>query len=277
MMMGYRKIVLIRVFLISISNYSALRVGVPSGIIPIFKPKGISSNSAVQRIKYILQNELRYRSNSKVRVKVGHGGTLDPMADGVLVLGIEAGTKALNSYLSGSKGYRATGLLGTETDTLDATGITTLIKDCSSITLEQLENSLHNFRGKIKQIPPMYSALNHKGVRLYELARSGVTIDRESRDVEVYSLSMATNNSISSLPHFSLDIECSGGFYVRTLIEDLGRSVGGAAHMIALTRTKQGPFVVEDCLSENQWTFNNICDRIDAINLKLKNSPDAGN
>ncbi len=240
----------------------AIVEALPSGLCAIYKPLGWSSNDAVQKIRSILEKEYRRENKTRkhTKIKVGHGGTLDPLAEGVLVLGIGEGTKLMQSYLSGAKGYSAEGLLGQEMDTLDSTGKVTSIVDCSQITSAQISDALQPFRGSIMQKPPMFSALKRDGQTLYELARKGIEVDRELRPVTVYTLNMRSNSR--ELPYFGLDVDCSGGFYVRTLISDLAQSLGGVAHMTALVRTKQGAFALSDCLREEDWTFAKIRDHI---------------
>ncbi len=241
----------------------------PSGLCAVYKPKGWSSNDVVQKVRSVVESHWRV-DKRRPKIKVGHGGTLDPLAEGVLVLGIGEGTKLMTQYLSGSKGYFATALLGQEMDTLDSTGIVKETKDCSHITLDTLNEALAPFRGDIMQIPPMFSALKRDGNKLYDLARAGVEVEREPRPVTVHKLTLggqgdvynADNSAAALLPQFTLDIESGGGFYVRSLISDLARSVGGVAHMTALVRTKQGGFVVADCIGVDQWTYGNICDHI---------------
>ena len=124
--------------------------------------------------------------------------------------------------VQGYKRYRADAILGHETDTLDSTGVITHESPCDHITLDKIENELKTFHGNILQIPPMYSALNHEGKRLYELARAGIEIDRPAREVEVKALSLIRGEDVAPLPSFTLEMETSGGFYVRSLIRDIG-------------------------------------------------------
>jgi len=231
---------------------------IPSGLCAVYKPPGWSSSDVVMKVKNILRSEYTERTGERIKLKVGHGGTLDPLAEGVLVLGVGSGTKLMNDYLSGSKGYRASALLGTAMDTLDSTGNVTRTMDCSHVTKEMLDAALPQFRGDILQMPPMFSALKRNGKKLYELAREGIEVERESRPVTVYSLETGD----CALPHFDLHVECSGGFYVRSLIDDLSVAVAGAGHMTALVRTKQGSFTVEDSLREDKWDFDEICKHI---------------
>jgi tRNA pseudouridine55 synthase len=254
------------------SNFAATAVPpsvvhFPSGLCPVYKPKGWSSNHVVTSVKNIINREARKIHGSKVAIKVGHGGTLDPMAEGVLVLGIGSGTKLLGDYLAGSKGYHAVALLGQATDTLDATGTVTETVDCSQITVAQLQGSLEKFRGEILQVPPMYSALKRNGQKLYELARQGIEVEREQRKVAVYKLELFPQYEV---PEFGLDIECSGGFYVRSLIADLAKEVNGVAHMTELVRTKQSCFSLDDCLYQKDWNFGEIYRHILTSSMKAQ-------
>ena len=258
---------------------------VPSGLVAIFKPKNWTSSDIVSKVKGILLRGMKERAEcaaGKFKIKVGHGGTLDPLAEGVLVLGIGEGTKLMSSYLEGSKGYQAVAMLGQETDTLDNTGAVVETVDCSSIDLSMLEAGLEQFKGDIMQVPPMYSALKRDGKKLYELARQGIEVEREARNVTVYSLQMmsefqediqGTKKRPLQLPSFGLSVQSSGGFYVRSLISDLARACGGRAHMTDLLRVKQGPFEIADCLTEPDWAFDNICASIISTSTKAGLTP----
>lgn len=245
-----------------ISTATARSMIVPSGLCAVHKPKGCTSANVVSRVKYMFDPKGK-------RIKVGHGGTLDPMAEGVLILGIGEGTKQLSKYLSGSKGYAAVGLMGKAYDTLDITGKELETADFGHVTAEMLENALSKFRGDILQMPPMYSALKSKGRRLYDLAREGVEVEREARPVSVYDLALVRNRE---LPEFSLQIECSGGFYVRSLIADVCAEVGTVGCMSELVRTKQAMFTLSDCLSEEEWTQEKLCDHIVRCNSLVQRS-----
>ena len=255
-------------------------VSVPSGLLAIYKPRDWTSSDVVSKVKGILSKGIQSRcGNKRFKIKVGHGGTLDPLAEGVLVLGIGEGTKLMGDYLAGQKRYQAVALLGSETDTLDNTGTVTEIVDSSGITLHDLNVALAPFRGDIMQVPPMYSALKRDGKKLYELAREGITVEREARAVTVFALNLLAeykeNPRIDALrkielPSFGLDISSSGGFYVRSLISDLAKSCDGRAHMTDLLRVNQGPFTISDCILEENWNFNAICAGILAANLKVQ-------
>lgn len=252
------------------SNQGKEAVEMPSGLVAVYKPKDWSSNQVVGKVKWLLRTELQRRTGEKSKLKVGHGGTLDPMAEGVLVLGIGKGTKLLQYALKGSKGYRAVGKIGEATDTLDSTGNVTISmedQDISAILLADIENALPAFRGDILQIPPMFSALKKDGQRLYKLAREGIEVEREARPVTVYGLKLHHEATLNTgqkieLPQFCLDIECSGGFYVRTLLADVAESINSVAHMTYLLRTKQGDFTLDDCIKEEDWNFEKILEKI---------------
>lgn len=235
---------------------------VPSGLCAVYKPKGCTSADVVGKVKHILNPKGK-------KVKVGHGGTLDPMAEGVLVLGIGDGTKKLTTYLSGSKGYSAVGLLGKYYDTLDVTGKEIETAEYSHVTLEMINKALPKFRGNFQQLPPMFSALKSNGQRLYDLARQGIEVERELRPVSVYNLEVVGNRA---LPEFELNIECSGGFYVRSLIADISAEVGSVGCMAELVRTKQAMFKLENCLLEEDWTLDKLCEHTILCNKLVENT-----
>lgn len=239
------------------------RFKLPSGLLAVYKPKGISSNAVVQTVKRRLtegalelmkaQNVINAVAKSKNLIKVGHGGTLDPIATGVMVLGVGEGTKMLGSYLGGSKRYHTIGELGIMTDTLDSTGKVLSRMTCDCIRRVDIEMASKQFIGDIMQTPPMFSALKKDGQRLYELARKGKVVERERRKVVCYNISVDEESESLQLPLFGLDVECGGGFYIRSLISDIAETLDNCAHMVALERTKHGPFQVEDCVYEEDW------------------------
>ncbi len=202
------------------------------GILNLHKPPGPTSHDCVARVRRVMGTR-----------RAGHAGTLDPMASGVLVVGIGNGTRILE-YLQGlPKVYRATLVLGIETDTEDTTGVTLGETDAGTITREQVVEALGPFRGPQMQVPPMVSALKVKGRKLYELAREGKIVEREPRPITVYHLELL---GFTPGPRARADIrvECSAGTYIRTLCSDIGRrlEVGGA--MGSLVREAVGPFVI---------------------------------
>lgn len=245
-------------------------VKVPSGLIAVYKPQGWTSSDVVGKVRNILRNGAKKKANrqGKVKIKVGHGGTLDPLAEGVLVLGVGEGTKMLQAYLTGAKSYYAEAKLGSETDTLDSTGTVTSIEEWSHVTRADLDNALEHFRGNISQVPPMYSALKRDGKKLYELARKGIEVEREAREITIYELERGQQEL--ELPMFSLDVSCSGGTYIRTLCADIARHVNTRAHMTSLLRTKQGPFALKDCLHFENWDYDSLCSAVNPMAPDLK-------
>ena len=173
--------------------------------------------------------------------KAGHTGSLDPLATGVLPLCFGEATKISQFLLDSDKAYRTKIKLGVKTATGDSEGEIIAEKDCSNISLEQLEKALDNFRGEIQQIPSMYSALKHHGVPLYKLARAGKTVERKTRIVSIFELSLISYEGA----YVELDIRCSKGTYVRTIADDLGEHLGVGAHVAALRRTQAGPFTLD--------------------------------
>jgi tRNA pseudouridine55 synthase len=204
------------------------------GIILIDKEEGMTSFDVVKAIRRLL----------KVK-KVGHAGTLDPFATGLLILLLGQGTKLSNYLMTGNKVYQATMRLGVETDTQDLTGC--VVKRClvPEFDLEFIRKVAHRFVGEIEQVPPPFSAVNYRGKRAYELARRGIKMDLQKRSVKVHSLAITSID----LPDVSMEVTCSGGTYVRSLAADLGRELGPGAHLKSLRRYRSGPFSVKDALS----------------------------
>ncbi len=205
-----------------------------AGILNIDKPYGMGSMDVVRRIK---------RASGLKRV--GHGGTLDPVATGVIPVCIGQATRVMEYLVDGTKEYRAEVELGTETDTYDAMGQVTGREDPSHVTLDDINGALEEFRGVIQQVPPMYSALKLKGKRLYELARAGIEVEREPRRVEVLGIEAQA----WSPPVVTLEVSCGRGFYMRSLAYDLGRALGCGAHLKGLVRLRTGPFKISGSLS----------------------------
>jgi tRNA pseudouridine55 synthase len=197
------------------------------GFLIIDKPAGITSHDVVRRI----------RKTTRIR-RVGHAGTLDPLATGLLPIAIGDATRLIEFFADREKGYRATMRLGSETDTQDSEGVVLNSADYQTVTAEQLEAALENFRGEIEQIPPMYSALKKNGVPLYKLARKGLEVERPARKMTVHSLEVTR----FAPPEVSFDVVCSKGSYVRTLCHDIGRTLGCFAHMTDLRRFQHGRF-----------------------------------
>ncbi|CAO3597873.1 unnamed protein product [Absidia cylindrospora] len=224
-----------------------------NGIFSIYKPKGITSRQAATQVQQLLSKQLwqtdePWKLKRKDRVKLGMGGILDPMAEGVLVLGLGSGCKQLESYLKGTKEYIATGQLGTATDTYDADGKVVMEAPTQHINKQLLEAALKQFQGDILQRPPLYSGLKMQGKRLYEYAREGRELPTAiiPRQVTLYQSELVNFDPIKL--EFVVSLEVSGGFYVRSLIHDMGQVVESCAHMTRLVRTRQGPFTVDTSL-----------------------------
>ncbi len=197
------------------------------GFLNVDKPAGWTSFDVVAFL----------RRESGVR-RVGHGGTLDPAAEGVLVVALGQATRFLEYLLEARKSYRAQVRLGVVTDTYDGEGEVIRSADPSSVTREMVESALAEFRGVISQVPPMFSALKRDGVPLYKHARAKQEVEREARTVEVHRLNLVD----FAPPSFTVEIECGHGFYVRSLAYDLGERLGCGAHLEKLTRTAVGSF-----------------------------------
>jgi tRNA pseudouridine55 synthase len=203
------------------------------GVLVIDKPSGPTSFDVVRQVRTLL----------KVK-KAGHTGTLDPMATGVLPICLGDATKVAGLITESDKAYEATVRLGVETDTQDAQGKVTAEAPVPPLTAALLETALAPFRGPFEQIPPMYSAVRVAGKRLYELARAGEEVERASRHVTVYELTLRDFSS----NQLRLSVRCSKGFFVRTLAYDVGRALGCGAHLEALRRTVSGPFTLAQAL-----------------------------
>lgn len=205
------------------------------GIILINKPLNCTSHDVVNKVRKICHTK-----------KVGHCGTLDPLASGVLVLCINKATKALQFITSEDKEYIATITLGKATDTYDLEGKITSEKEYQNdLTLKQVEATLKNFLGKQKQIPPIYSAIKVNGKKLYEYARNNEKVEIDPRDIEIYSLELLSfeKNEIKIRTH------CSKGTYIRSLCVDIASALGYPGVMSSLIRTKSGHFALEDCIT----------------------------
>ncbi|KIJ69310.1 hypothetical protein HYDPIDRAFT_80481 [Hydnomerulius pinastri MD-312] len=277
-----------------------------SGLFAVSKPSGPTSMSVVEDIKQLVGKSRLFveaekleklagkgKSSNRGRrgkeaVKIGQGGTLDPLADGVLVVGVGKGTKRLNEFLDCVKEYRTTALLGCETDSYDSEGARVRVAPWHHITKESVETMLDKFRGEIYQTPPIFSALKMDGKPLYEYARKGIPLPRpiEKRKVTVHSLEIinwkggdhdfrwpekeftaeekkAMQKALESVEDdlvvndqpeetteqppsaFVLSMKVSGGTYVRSIVHDLGHELGSAAHVVTLTRSRQGRFALE--------------------------------
>ena len=204
-----------------------------NGIFLLNKPKGISSNHALQRIKRLFN-----------AAKAGHTGSLDPLASGMLPICLGEATKFSQYLLDSDKRYQVQGLLGIKTETADAEGATIATADVN-VNQSELLSVMENYRGDIQQIPSMYSAIKVNGQPLYKLAREGITIERKARPVTIFELELCDFTS----PYMEMDVHCSKGTYIRNLIEDIGEDLGCGAHVTRLHRSQVGPYQAESMVS----------------------------
>lgn len=203
----------------------------PNGVLIVNKPQGITSHDVVGKIRKLYGTR-----------KVGHTGTLDPLATGVLVILLGRAAKAAEYLVADRKTYQARLTLGITTDTEDITGkVLTQNNDIPSV--DAVMTSCEKFVGKIKQIPPMYSALKVDGKKLYDLAREGIEVERKARDIEIFQLVCTPTKNANE---YELLVECSSGTYIRTLCADIGKHIGCGGVMSALHRVKAGGFAIEN-------------------------------
>jgi tRNA pseudouridine55 synthase len=203
------------------------------GVLVIDKPTGKSSAATVSEVKRALGVD-----------RAGHGGTLDPLATGVLAVCINAGTKIASYLLADDKSYEATGVFGAETDTLDRTGTITAERPVD-VSEARLREVLARRMGEQDQIPPMYSAIKQDGVRMYHRARAGEEIERAPRRIRIDRLELLE----LALPYFRIAIDCSKGTYVRSIVADIGTELGCGAHLAELRRTRSGRFSIADAIA----------------------------
>ncbi len=199
-----------------------------NGILVLDKPAGISSNAALQQVKRLYQAQ-----------KAGHTGSLDPLATGMLPICFGIATRLSAYLLDADKHYQVRIKLGQTTTTGDAEGDILQSRPTDGVGEAEIAAMLPQFQGVISQLPPMYSALKHKGQRLYELARQGIEVEREPREITVHNLQLGVVEG----DEFEIQVACSKGTYVRTLAEDMGEALGCGAHVIGLRRTGVGPYV----------------------------------
>ena len=192
-------------------------------------------------------NKLRWLTKVK---KVGHAGTLDPLATGLLIVCTGKFTKKINEYMAQEKEYTGTITLGATTPTYDLESEPTDFKDCAHVTAEAVEAALAAFRGPILQTPPIHSAIKKDGKRVYELARRGVDVKLEPRPVTIHAFEIVE----IELPQLHFRVVCSTGTYIRSLANDLGAALGCGGYLSSLCRTRIGEFRLEDALSIEQWT-----------------------
>ena len=229
---------------------------ISGGILNIDKPYDMTSMQVVRKIK---------RASGFKRV--GHAGTLDPIATGVIPVCFGQATRVMEYLLDGAKRYSGEIHLGVSTDTYDAMGEVVTETDASTITSEQVQDALMQFQGEISQVPPMYSALKRDGKRLYDLARKGIEVEREPRPVSVYAIDLTGWEP----PLVTVKVDCGRGFYMRSLAHDVGQILGCGGHLKSLVRIKTGPFHLDDAviLEEAEFGFE------DGSWADLVYSPDA--
>lgn len=233
------------------------------GIINIYKEPGYTSHDVVAKLRGILKQK-----------KIGHTGTLDPAAEGVLPVCLGKGTRLCDMLTDKTKMYRAVMLLGTNTDTQDTTGKILKNRDTKYLTEQMVQEAAESFLGMYDQIPPMYSALKVDGKKLYELAREGKEIERKARPVEIHAL----NIEQMELPRVTMTVTCSKGTYIRTLCYDIGEKLGCGGCMEQLTRTQVGTFYLENSLKLKQVEELRDAERLDdyivPVELVFKDYPE---
>jgi len=207
------------------------------GILLLDKPFGISSNAALQQAKHLF-----------CAMKAGHGGTLDPIATGLLIVCFGEATKFSRFLLEADKQYLVTAQLGVKTDSGDSEGNVIATYAVPALTSDAIESLLTPFRGTVQQIPSMYSAIKHQGKPLYQLARQGISVERMPRTVTIHALSVLSFTGAT----LTLMVRASKGTYIRTLIDDIGDALGCGAHVTALRRLGVGPYTVDAMISMDQ-------------------------
>ena len=205
------------------------------GVFLLDKPQGMSSNDIMQKVKRIFQAN-----------KAGHTGALDPLATGMLPICLGEATKFSQFLLDADKRYLVTAKLGERTDTSDAEGQIVETRDVN-VKIPEILTALEQFRGDILQVPTMFSALKHNGKPLYEYARQGITVEREARPITIFELNFIEYNA----PYLTLEVHCSKGTYIRTLVDDLGEVLGCGAHVTMLRRTAVADYPTEKMLDWN--------------------------
>lgn len=228
------------------------------GILLLNKEIGYTSFQAINKAKRLINAS-----------KVGHSGTLDPFASGLLVVTVNKATKVNQFIETQDKEYIATLKLGIRTSTLDLEGEVIETKEVPSLTEDMIVSALNKFKGKIKQLPPMYSALKVNGQRLYDLARQGIEVERKEREVEIYDIELLSFNN----DEIEFKVNCSKGTYIRTLGESISEELNTCGHLIKLIRTRVGNFHIEDAykLDElNNYKLFSIKDAlVDFYKIKL--------
>lgn len=229
-----------------------------NGILNVYKNRGMSSFDVVRKIKFLAHEK-----------KVGHTGTLDPEATGVLPVALGKATKIIDYIMNSSKAYEVKLILGKKTTTYDLEGEVVSEKDVSHIKEEEAMDVVLSFIGEIDQIPPMYSALKKNGVRLYDLARQGIEVEREARRITIHDI---TDIKIE-LPYISMTVYCSKGTYIRSLCYDIGEKLNVGATMTMLNRSATSVFKQEDSINIEDLTEENIENHLITIEEALRDFP----
>jgi tRNA pseudouridine55 synthase len=239
------------------------RQGVMNGVVVVDKPSAMTSAQVVAQVKALLKAK-----------KVGHTGTLDPFATGVLVCCINEATRLARFLISGRKGYEATMRLGIRTDTQDLTGQVISREPSLAVTHEEVHSTFQRFLEVKEQVPPAFSALKHQGVPLYRLARRGTFVQKPARRISLYELRVLDIH----LPYVHFGVSCSQGTYVRTLSADIGDAMGCGAHLVQLCRTESGGFTLEEAVSlstlKGLAETGKAADRITPMAHALKGFPE---
>ena len=232
------------------------------GILLIDKPKGWTSFDVVAKVRSCLRQQLRAKSKQLTapspKLKVGHTGTLDPLATGLLILVVGTYTRRAQEFSKMDKTYEVTMRLGMTSTTGDEEGIKTKSSEQRAVNKAEVEEVLQKFVGEIEQVPPAYSAIKINGERAYKLARAGKEVNLESRRVQIYAIEQ---NSYT-YPEVKLTVHVSSGTYIRTLVEDIGKKLGTGAYMTDLRRTKVGKFDVGEALTIESIDAQNVHDRL---------------
>ena len=228
-----------------------------SGIVIVDKSEGLSSAGIVARVKRLFGAQ-----------KVGHAGTLDPFATGVLVCCLNRATRISRFLLGGDKTYTAEMILGVATDTQDATGSVTDHCSLCGITSEAIHRVASSFVGEIAQVPPVYSALKHRGTPLYKLARKGRPVEKPPRPVTIHRLDIQSVD----LPRVAFEVACSAGTYIRTLCADMGQALGCCGHLAGLRRIESCGFTVQDACTLDMLADLAKCGRLDRVVIPMNDA-----
>lgn len=225
------------------------------GIINVYKPEGITSFDVVRTVKKVCNTS-----------KVGHTGTLDPLAKGVLPICIGKGTKLVDYIMAGNKVYKAQLKLGEITDTYDREGKIVESKSYSNLTKEKIIGVMNSFKKQYDQIPPMYSAIKINGERLYDLARKGIEVERKGRPITIYEMEILNID----IPFVDFRVKCSKGTYIRSICYDIGEELGCGAYMTKLEREASGTFNIKNSIKLENLTCDNFSDNLISMEDALK-------